>query len=154
MEFPTCPSIGAKIEEFIKRFGEPISVSADGTIVSFKLPIDEASYLTTLNLDGYVYNISFSMKTFSEGNQIGVEIFANEFLPDDFQVVSRVKDTVISIVNADVPISIYEYYAETVKDSKGFLNNESDIGYITIYICHEGNDSRMVVALGREEAIQ
>lgn len=146
------PNIGQSIDRFVERFGEPISESE--TLTTFNLGSKEFSYLSTVNLNGDVNNISLSMKTYDNTQQIGIELLANQFLPIDAKPIKEIENTVIEEINSDVPVSIYEYYSESAKESKGLVGDRNEQGYITVYICHEKDESSMVVTLGREEAIQ
>jgi hypothetical protein len=151
----TYPKIGQNIKTFINHFGIPKQISGNGSLYIFDLGLENSSYLTINVVNDHANNISFSRITNKEfSSRYGVELFAYRFIPSGLQPLKEVREEVIERVNADVPVSFIEYFSESSKESKGYGNKDEERGYVTVFICHDGNDSSMVVALGREEAIQ
>lgn len=144
--------IGDKIEKFIERLGEPVSKS--DILYTFDLGIKESSYLTATVNNDEVYHVSWSKKTFGDKvKEQSLEMFGEQFLPHDIEFVKKIENKIIPSLNEDTPMSIYEYYSESTK-GKGFIKNEEESGYLTLYITHENGDSNFTITLGREESIQ
>lgn len=152
--FAEFPTIGENVEEFTKCFGEPLKENSENSMMNrYQIDVEGASYLIALKFDGDVYNISFSLKVEEVSNEHGVSLFADQLIPIDAKLVKKVEKKVIPLVNADEPISIFEYYSESVKDSNGYYDGK-DRGYITKYLAVNDGVASFTVALGKEPLIQ
>jgi len=145
------PNVGDSIGLFINCFGKPVQVS--GSVHTFNIMESDSDYshLVINAPNCTVNNISFSINVPNDG--IGIELFANQFLPYDLKKVTKVENKVIKELDEDNPISIYEYFSTSLLYNLGYAD-ETESGYITVYICNTTSYSTMTVALGREEVIQ
>lgn len=152
--FPKYPTIGESVEEFTKFYGQPLKENNENSMLNrYIIDIEGASYLLTANLDNIVNNISFSLTGKDESNWIGVDLFSNQMIPVGAKLVKKIENKVIPLINADDPISIYEYYSDSIKDSKGYLEDDNR-GYITKYLSVVDGVASFTVALGKEPLIQ
>jgi hypothetical protein len=144
------PKIGDKIDQFEKVFGENMD-AAESMLARFNVNINQSGYLLTLKYSDVVYNIAWSLPL----DILETKNVAMKFLPIDAKLVDSREDIVNPFINADDPISIYEFYSESLLETEGFVSNEADKGYITLYVTeYDNGKSSFTVALGREEFLR
>lgn len=151
IDINNIPNVGDSIDLFINCFGQPVQVS--GSVYTFNIMDGDSDYshLVVNASNCNVNNISFSINVPNDG--IGIELFANQFLPYDLKKITKVENKVIKKIDEDNPISIYEYFSLSLLNNQGYFD-VTESGYITVYICNTTSYSTMTVALGREEVIQ
>jgi hypothetical protein len=149
------PTIGDRIGSFISSFGEPLPEKEGSILNRFDLNIEGSSYLMTVKSENdEVHNISFSKPVDDKTQEIGVRLFAEHMLPIHIDLVKKIENKIIPELRSDTPVSIFEYYSESVKDCNGYINNEHDRGYITLYFAVEEGRADFTISLSREEVIQ